>query len=279
MGKLIQCSSPIADRPFFFRITGTNVYSMEEVCYYIKENIYILDENLFDQSFASWVREELHMDELAEKLENLFKENDNLRDIVVTLCCSCDYYGEQEINGLINVMDKIADLPVRSRRKIKADNNLRCGACQKAYEEYQRILNSQDMLEASEEEYIKLYNNMGVALARLGNFAECASIYEQAYARGAGDDALKHCVFALRLMGDKKHYQSECERLKIPEDKLKSFEKEYVEADSQGLSSKQIKRIEKLKSIRDAGNDDEYNSKVMGYIQDWKESYRLEISV
>ena len=52
MGKLIQCSSRLAKKPYYFRITDTNVYSIEEVCYYIRHNIYILQAELFNKDFG-----------------------------------------------------------------------------------------------------------------------------------------------------------------------------------------------------------------------------------
>ena len=61
MGKLIECSGKIADKPYHFRLTDTNVYSIEEVCYYIYNNIYIIREQIFDKDFSMWLRNELGM--------------------------------------------------------------------------------------------------------------------------------------------------------------------------------------------------------------------------
>lgn len=48
MGKLILCSSVIAKNPYCFPMTKTKVYSIEEVCYYIRNNIYMMQEEVFD---------------------------------------------------------------------------------------------------------------------------------------------------------------------------------------------------------------------------------------
>ena len=96
MGKLIKCASRIAEHPYCFKATRTNVYSIEEVCYYLKHNIYMMQEEVFDRAFADWIRGELGMEETADKLDKMRKDHNNLKDIVVTLCCSCDYYTEQE---------------------------------------------------------------------------------------------------------------------------------------------------------------------------------------
>ena len=125
MGKLIQCSSPIAKKPYHFRLTKTNVYSIEEVCYYIRHNIYMMQEEVFDREFAMWIRSELHMDKTADKLDRLIQDHHNIKDIVVTICCSCDYYEEEEIHELIQIMDETTQLPKYARRKLRGEKRLR----------------------------------------------------------------------------------------------------------------------------------------------------------
>ena len=111
MGKLIQCTGRLAKNPYYFRVTDTNVYSIEEVCYFIHQNIYMLQRDFFTYGFAIWLRDELGMEDTALKMENMLHYNNNLKDIVVTLCCSCDYYDELEINELIRIMDETQSLP------------------------------------------------------------------------------------------------------------------------------------------------------------------------
>ena len=125
MGKLILCSSVIAKNPYCFSMTKTKVYSIEEVCYYIRNNIYMMQEEVFDRGFADWIRGELGMEETADKLDRMREDHNNLKDIVVTLCCSCDYYTESEINELIVIMDQTQNVPMRGRQKIKADTYLK----------------------------------------------------------------------------------------------------------------------------------------------------------
>ena len=97
MGKLIECCGKIADKPYHFRLTDTNVYSIEEVCYYIYNNIYIIREQIFDKDFSMWLRNELGMTVVADKIDSMRFDKRKLKDIVVTICCSCDYYDEEQI--------------------------------------------------------------------------------------------------------------------------------------------------------------------------------------
>lgn len=100
-------------------IRDTRVYSIEEVCYFIAHNIYLLQRDIFGKGFVSWVREELALTELADKLEAMSTREDALKDVVVTICCSCDYFDEPQINEMVHIMEETEHLPrenaVRSR--------------------------------------------------------------------------------------------------------------------------------------------------------------------
>ena len=111
MGKLILCSSPVATEPYRFKISGTAIYSIEELCYYIYSNIYEITIDYFDKELACWLRDELGMDVMADKLDTMFEIGGSLKDIVISILCSCDYYDEDEIKALLGVMNEIENLP------------------------------------------------------------------------------------------------------------------------------------------------------------------------
>ena len=45
MGELILCKQSIAATPFFLEDAALNVYSLEELSYYISKNTYLLNAN------------------------------------------------------------------------------------------------------------------------------------------------------------------------------------------------------------------------------------------
>lgn len=106
MGKLIQCSSRLAKKPYYFRITDTNVYSIEEVCYYICHNIYILQAELFNYDFAVWLKEELGMEDTAHKMENMVYGQNSLKDIVVHCVAAVTIMMKWRYMGLLKLWMK-----------------------------------------------------------------------------------------------------------------------------------------------------------------------------
>ena len=49
MGELLICHEPIASLPYFIEGIGQNIYSMEELCYYITGNTYLLDQSFMSE--------------------------------------------------------------------------------------------------------------------------------------------------------------------------------------------------------------------------------------
>ncbi|CDA85360.1 putative uncharacterized protein [Clostridium sp. CAG:230] len=277
MGKLIQCSSPLALTPYHFRLTDTNVYSMEEVCYYIWHNIYMIQEEVFDREFVMWIEKELHMEETSHKLACLIQDHKNLKDIVVTICCSCDYYDEEEINALIRLMDEIEQMPAYARKKHKGDTYLACHSYEKALEEYEKVFESDEILHAEKEAYGSIFHNMGVAYSNLAEFRKAAEYFLKAYEQNKKDASLSQGLFALRLSKDVEGYKKALVDFDVSPEKQLQWEKEYTQVTSQSSQCREALKIEKLRNVMKSGNVAEYYDKVHKYVLDWKNEYRKQI--
>lgn len=277
MGKLIQCSSRIAKNPYCFPMTKTKVYSIEEVCYYIRNNIYMMQEEIFDLDFADWLRVELGMEETAGKLEAMRKDHNNLKDIVVTLCCSCDYYTEEEIDQLIAIMDETQNLSMWGRRKIKADNFLKCGSLEKAKREYERILKCDDMLRVSQEEQGTVLHSLGVVCAGMGEFNLAAVNFQKAYEKNHQMESMQSYLYALRLGNLDEEYDKAVRELELSREQQVFLDAHYAEALRQSKESKSCRQIERIRAMEGKEKRSELVTRVDETIARWKQEYRQEI--
>ena len=48
-----------AKNPYYISNISTNIYSIEELCYYLYHNIYLLDETIINEQLLVWMKEEL----------------------------------------------------------------------------------------------------------------------------------------------------------------------------------------------------------------------------
>ena len=61
MSGYILCQVKRAKNPYYISNISTNIYSIEELCYYLYHNIYLLDETIINEQLLVWMKEELHL--------------------------------------------------------------------------------------------------------------------------------------------------------------------------------------------------------------------------
>ncbi len=199
---MILAKGNIAKQPYEMPYTGKKVYSIEELCYYIYNNIYTINEDFFELSLTDWLVDEIDLPELAKKLKTQIQDEHGLKDLVVTTLCGCDYYKEDEILEMIRILDEINHLPLYQKKKIKADNYVRAKRYKKGLSEYRKLLHGSFAINFTPEEYGDILHNQGIAHFYTSSFSEAKADFKEAYVRNQKKDSLLHYMWIL-LMEDK----------------------------------------------------------------------------
>lgn len=272
MGKLILCTGEIAKEPFYFPVTDTRVYSLEELCYYIYNNIYNISEDIFNESLAGWMENHLKMPDTAKKVEKIIKHKGSLKDLVVTILCSADYYEEKEVKGIICILDKLNRMSPLEKKKLRGDNWLSFGSFQKAAEEYKLILKDDGWEKIPKPVQGNIIHNLAVTKFYSSAYEDAAAAFLEAYGMNRNSNSLTAWLFAMKMSGKAIDARNLPEFLR--EDvflKLSgSIEKTLEEAGSSDSS----RNIEALKALKKAGRVDEYYMKLYGMLSKWKEDYK-----
>ena len=58
MGSLILCHKKRAKQPYMITRVHIRIYTIEELCYYICNNLYLIDYTLMNRQLCEWIREE-----------------------------------------------------------------------------------------------------------------------------------------------------------------------------------------------------------------------------
>ena len=104
MAELTLCIGTLASRPYYISGLGVNVYSIEELCYCLAENAYILDHDLMDKKLCDFLDKQLHMKDLALKLREMIEENKSIGEFVTTILTETGYLSEEEIREVKQVL-------------------------------------------------------------------------------------------------------------------------------------------------------------------------------
>ena len=68
MSGYILCQTKKAENPYFIENIGLNIYSIEELCYYFSTDLPLLDHTILNRQLVQWLRQELNLKTLAQKL-------------------------------------------------------------------------------------------------------------------------------------------------------------------------------------------------------------------
>ncbi len=206
----IRCYGKVATEPYTMPYTGARVYSLEELCYYIGNNIYTITEDFFTKSLVEWLDKEADQKVLANKLDTMITNKNKLKDLVVTILCACDYYKEFEIRELMRVIDDIVNLPLHEKSKIRADNYMRAGLYAKSAAAYRKLLTGAYAVNFTPEAYGDILHNLGIAQFYTASFEAAERDFKEAYARNHRAESLHHYLYLLLMRNRNEEFEREC---------------------------------------------------------------------
>lgn len=271
MAGLILCRTRYAQRPYYISNMGVNIYSLEELCYYIYNNIYLIGTDLFDEGLTDYISGELGEKELAEQLEFLITENAGLSELVMTVLRYVDYYSEEEIDALAGTIESLDTQNASERLKLRADNFLSNKRYSNAVHNYEIIVYGQKDINLSDDFYGNVWHNMGVAYAGMFEFGDAVQCFKRAYALNGNDESLKASFAAEYLSGRKRPADSEDEQSYAAYREIETIMDHAPEEAG-------YEAVKKAFELRDNGQADEYNAVVNDIIDNWKFEYRNYIS-
>ena len=102
MGELILCRQPMAATPFYIENASLNIYSLEELCYYIYHNTETLDPMLISDELLDWIDQELSFTALSERLRTQKRSGMPFHVQIETILSSCGYLTPAEIRDTVH---------------------------------------------------------------------------------------------------------------------------------------------------------------------------------
>lgn len=276
MTRLILCSGKRAKTPYHFKMTGVTIYSIEELCYYLYENIYMVTEELFTQGLCEFMEKELGLTERATKLKDMIRVHASLKDMVTCVLCSCDYYMEPEIKHILHIIDEIAGLSQVKRNKLLADQYLQYSNYAEAKRMYETILASPEAETLEEKEIGNIFHNLGIVALHLTGFTEAIELFQTAYQHNHNTESLHQYLFALRLGSSEEAYQRELSRYTNGKAMDHMIHEELANMEEQILSNKDYKVIMAIETLRKEGRTALYYREVEQLMNQWKNQYRQQ---
>ena len=279
MGELLLCHETIAALPYYIEETGINIYSMEELSYYISGNVYLLDHSFMCESLCTWVEKQMHRVELAQKLRENIRTEGKLSDFVFAILQDTAYCTMKEMQEIVFAVRQMEQKSDFERDKIRADQLMEKEKYLAAIYRYKHLLDEADMKETSEVLRGNIWHNLGTAYARLFLFEEAGRCFEKAYAFNKQKESLRECLRCCRCRHDEEAFAEIAKRYQVEERKQQEIRNEISIACKSEKLEQFESHLEELAQRTGGVQRAKAKKEVMDVIVQWKKEYRRSCKV
>ncbi len=181
MGSLILCHKKKAKHPYEISRIHKKISTMEELCYYLCNNLYLIDYTIMNEQLCRWIADELEMPALADKMVEQIRNNGSVEKFVVLVLHESKIYTPGEMAHIQNVLEKLKNQKEVERQKFKADTLMESGELESAILVYMSIVNGERDESVDKRFYGRVYACLAGAYGRAFLYEESARMYEKAY--------------------------------------------------------------------------------------------------
>ena len=196
MGSLVLCHERHATHPYEITRIHCKIFTIEELCYYLCNNLYLIDYTIMNEQLCVWLDEELCMRTLAGQLRDVIRLHGSIEKFVLTILKDSRIYRDTEMIRIQNVLERLRNQKDIERQKYKGDNLLESGEIEEAILVYQAILNQEKDESVDAKFYGRIYAGLGAAYGRLFLYQESARMYDRAYQICEDPNLLKPYLYA-----------------------------------------------------------------------------------
>ena len=270
MSTLIYCANSIAATPYYIDEVSLNVYSLEELSYYMLNNVYLLSSKLMNAELCNWIGRELKMQKLSNELLTMVQNNSPLHIFVGHILSANGYASNKEIRDALSIIATFENKSEAERKKLRADRLMSNGKLVDAIYEYETLLSDEIAKTMPRIVEGDVYHNLGCAFAKLFFFEEACRCFDEGYKRNQKKQTLYQLLYSARCAKDKISFEEYVSKYQVPrtdvEEVLQVVSRATVKDDIVGFDS----------SINDmlyGESSEESKETIRNVIDNWKKDY------
>lgn len=274
--RAIACEDKLNTVPYYFRLSGVKVYSLEELCHHIGTNIYAVNKDTFSEDLIYWIDRNIGHKILVKHLADAKKADKSARELVRILINDTDYYSREQVAEILRTMDKIAAQNPMEAKKIEADNYLRFKRLAEALNAYKK---AEEMMLAEHSQATRafkgsIWHNMGIANAKMLNWGNALSCFKQAYDAYAAPESATAILGTLKVLGREEEAKAMLGELMLSPDDAKDLDDEIAMAGRRYEESDISQMISRIREISTESEWEEMRPEVTKWLEKQKKIYR-----
>lgn len=182
-----------------------NVYCVEELCYCIRENAFLLDLTFLDDGLLDWLGRECGLLELSRALYPMVHRKGSLSSFATAILKYVGLYDEGAVQETEQVLKQGAGLSAIEKRKAQVDHLVGKKKYSEALKGYDALLEKWQEQSAAgaalpaPSTLSAIWHNRGVALAGLMNYERAAECFLRALELDGAPESRAGYLAAVRM--------------------------------------------------------------------------------
>lgn len=270
-----------AKTAYWFEKLDIRVFCMEELCYVLKENAFLLSPDIMSDDLVSFIGDECGLSDLAKELYSFMNQKGTLAGFVSLILRYAGLYSEGVMRKVESTLKLSSGMTDYEKRKLRIDYLVEKKRYATALEGYEELVKSMELLSAGEREAIGkvvagTHHNKGVALANLLRYEEAAECFKRAYDISGRRDSFMAFLFAKRMELAETDYVSFVAALGENHNETLALEKDLEEIRREWRETPKYAALEHMREMRYKGDLTSYSEESRRQIEALKDSYRIE---
>ncbi|MDE6697971.1 MAG: tetratricopeptide repeat protein [Lachnospiraceae bacterium] len=271
---LLLCTKK-ADKPYKLPETDINIYCIEELCYYIYNNTYMITTEFFTRELIEFLENDLGLVSLGQKLKRGIDYNEHFVDLVMHIMNSCNYYNADEKSQFAKNLEQISNKSPAGRVKARADMLLNSRKYASAIAAYSLILEKNE-ISKEEDYYSNIVNNIGIAYVNMFEYEEAIKYFKKAYSMKKKEDYIDNLICAAILEDSDDTIKSIMEEYEITKENFDKYRKVIEYQTKQIAKNKNYREIMEKVSYSGGKSIEVYNKQVNEVLADFRNEYRKQ---
>lgn len=279
--RISICVGKYAAVPYCVPGLELSVHCIEELCYCIRENAFLIDASLMNDDLVNWIDKDCGLTDLAKELYPMVHKKGSLSSFVTMILEFTGLYDGTVTGEVERTLKKGAGLSGIEKRKSQIDylvKKKKYGAAIRGYEEllsqWQEMLKEGGELPAGKVRSGILHNK-GVAFAGLMLYAQAAECFLEAYGIEKDSRMYEDYLAAKRMeLAEEAYIAFAAENPQGYEAALK-LEQKMEELKKNWRLQPEFLRLQERKGFREDGEMQKYCEDNEQIAQALKSSYRI----
>lgn len=216
------------DKPYYIKEINKNIYSIEELSYYLYNYLYLIDDQFFSEGLIDYIENELNQPNIASGIKQIIANKGEIGEKIAFVIKNSGYYSEREAEKMENHLVMLSSKTSAERIKAKADILMDNSKYNMAINYYNSILSKAINNELPDRFYGDVYNNLGVAYARLFEYEQAAAAFGCAYRLNKSTESLESILYCDLLSGNNKRLNIDKEKYSVSDTVINRLRTEII---------------------------------------------------